>query len=584
VPLQEQRVWDARLFPAEDAPSRYQRWLWMWQREAWLRAERYSLAEMAELADPVAFHERRGLLRAEEVRRSLPRLFREDGGFSAADLARILAGAPDRAAWVATLLGEAHWHFDNREGCLGAGRFAFSRIIHTLGSALERLAGKREAPLAELVPGLDEKLAPVERAWLGTLGVSADAGLTVGEWADRARAAAFEHTGRVIVFSRRRGASLPRCALRSDEIVWGRAPARLDVGGGRTDTPPYSLEHGGCVINAAVNLNGQPPIQAYARVVREPVIRIGSIDLGARIEVTELDDLLDYSDVAGEFALAKAALALSGFSPEAAPWPAGATLREMLERFGGGIELTTLAAIPKGSGLDTSSIMGAVVLAVIQRVMGRESTRQELFHDVLRLEQALTTGGGWQDQIGGVVDGVKVIATQAGLVPDARVHYVPPDVLDPRLNGGQTLLYYTGLTRVAKGILQAVVGRYLNRDRVAMATLRRLREIVPRVADAMARKDLPAFGRLVDEVWRLNKQLDPEATNDPVETLLERVRPHVHGAKLLGAGGGGFMLMVCNSPEDAAAVRRMLEAEPLNERARFFDFDISGEGLVVTVC
>jgi len=66
--------------------------------------------------------------------------------------------------------------------------------------------------------------------------------------------------------------------------------------------------------------------------------------------------------------------------------------------------------------------------------------------------------------------------------------------------------------------------------------------------------------------------------------LFERVRPHIYGAKLLGAGGGGFMLMICKSTEEARCVREMLEAEPPNKRARFFDFDISDEGLTVTVC
>ena len=409
----------------------------------------------------------------------------------------------------------------------------------------------------------------------------------MADWVAPARSAAIAQVGRAIVSSGTRMTELPRSVLRRDEIVWARAPARLDVGGGWTDTPPYSLEFGGRVINAAVTLNGQPPIQAYVRAIEEPVVRMGSIDLGARVEITELAELLDYTHEIGEvreFALAKAALALSGLSPDAAPWPAGITLRGMLEQFGGGIELTTLAAIPKGSGLGTSSIMGAAIVAAVQRVMGRTRTQQELFHDVLRLEQALTTGGGWQDQIGGAVDGVKVIATEPGLVPDATLQYVPSDVLDPRRNEGQTLLYYTGITRLARDILHQVVGRYLDRDRVAMDTLTRLRGVVAHVADAMARKDLPAFGRLVDVVWELNKRLDPGSTNDEVEALLARVRPYIHGAKLLGAGGGGFLLMVCKSPRDAARVRAMLEAEPPNELARFFEFDISRSGLVVTAC
>ena len=172
--------------------------------------------------------------------------------------------------------------------------------------------------------------------------------------------------------------------------------------------------------------------------------------------------------------------------------------------------------------------------------MGRQLTHRELFYAVLRLEQALTTGGGWQDQIGGVVDGVKVVTTDAGLMPDARVHYIPSDVLDPRTNGGSTLLYYTGITRLAKDILQQVVGRYLDRDRQAMATLKQIHSLPPMVAEAMSRKDLAAFGRLIDIAWRLNKQLDPNSTTPEIDAMLDRVRPHLHGAKLLGAAAAGF--------------------------------------------
>ena len=277
---------------------------------------------------------------------------------------------------------------------------------------------------------------------------------------------------------------VPQNALRPDEIVWGRAPARFDLGGGWTDTPPYSLEHGGCVLNAAVELNGQPPIQVFARVINEPVIRIRSIDVGTQLELHDWDRSTNGTAAGGEFSLVQAALAVSGFAP-----PDGQTLRETLEQFGGGLELTTLAAIPKGSGLGTSSIMGSVLLAVINRVLGRDLSQRELFHGVLRLEQKLTTGGGWQDQIGGSVGGAKLISTDAGMIPDATIRYVPADILDPRRNDGCTLLYYTGITRLAKNILQQVVGRYLDRDRQAMRVLHDLREIAPAVAEAMARKD-----------------------------------------------------------------------------------------------
>ncbi|MGC9453971.1 MAG: fucose pyrophosphorylase domain-containing protein [Phycisphaerae bacterium] len=596
----DRSVWNARLFPAMGAAGDYRDWLWMFrpddaprkQRRAWREQDRYSFAEMATLADQDAFHRRRSALTARRTARELPRMFRPESDFSATDLAEVLSaadgtdlpGSPPRAGeLVARLISEAR-SLDYGESSATLEALGCPRILHTLADAVLQTADGPDVPLGDLLPGLGDLLGRPDRTWLESLSMPDVSQASVGKWCERARQAAFEIMGRTIVSTAGRRTERPRCMLRSDEIVWGRAPARLDLGGGWTDTPPYCLLHGGCVINAAVDLNSQPPIQAYARKVDEPVIRLGSIDAGIRSEITTLQDLLDFRSPTSEFALAKAALAHSGLSPETANWPDNVTLPAMLEQFGGGLELTTLAAIPRGSGLGTSSIVAAVLLAVIRRVMGIEQTQAELFRGVLRVEQALTTGGGWQDQVGGVVDGVKVVSAQPGMVVEPSVHYVPADVLDPQTNGATTLLYYTGITRLAKNILQQVVGRYLDRDRSAMHTLRRLHALPPLVADAMARKDAEQFGRYIDTAWRLNKQLDANSTNEEVEQLLDRIRPHVFGAKLLGAGGGGFLLMVCRSPQDAAAVRNMLQNEPPNDRARFFDFSISNEGLAVSVC
>jgi galactokinase/mevalonate kinase-like predicted kinase len=177
-----------------------------------------------------------------------------------------------------------------------------------------------------------------------------------------------------------------------------------------------------------------------------------------------------------------------------------------------------------------------------------------------------------------------MITTEPGLVPDPHIHNVPDDVLNPLANGGQTLLYYTGLRRLAKNILQYVVGNYLDRDRAAMDTLRRLHAFPPMMVEAMTNKDIKRFGELIDVAWNLNKDIDPDSTTDEIEAILERIRPQMFGAKLLGAGGGGFLLIVAKSPAAAAAIRTELEAHPPNDRARFFGFEISGEGLTVTTC
>jgi galactokinase/mevalonate kinase-like predicted kinase len=117
-----------------------------------------------------------------------------------------------------------------------------------------------------------------------------------------------------------------------------------------------------------------------------------------------------------------------------------------------------------------------------------------------------------------------------------------------------------------------------------METLRRIHALPPHVADALARKDAAALGRMLDAGWRLKKTLTPEATNEAIEDLVARVRPFIDGVTILGAGSGGFALMACRSGADAARVREMLTADPPNPRARFFDFSVSREGLVVTVC
>jgi galactokinase/mevalonate kinase-like predicted kinase len=581
-------AWNARLFPAASDADAYRDWLWMFepgeaeaeQFQRWLDADRYSLEEMGRLADQQAFHQRRVQTRGTEIRHSLRRSFRSDSGFSAADLAHLLAHSADRRLWVAELLAEARWHWERAGVAVAEEAFTFSRIVHSLGSALLSWGGQSSQTLWQtLLPDMQQHLSPADLEWLGELRLTPEPQDTIAGWASRAQTRAFEFLRREIISSGGHATPPPRNALRSDEIVWGRAPARIDLTGGWTDTPPFSLEHGGTVLNAAVELNGQPPIQVYARVVPERVVRLRSIDVGSQVVVRDWQGLCDYGVAEGEFSLVKAALVLSGIAPSG-----GRSLVDALDSFGGGLEITTLAAVPKGSGLGTSSILGAVVSAVVARTMGRQLSQAELFHAVLRLEQALTTGGGWQDQIGGTVGGLKLITTRPGLVPDAAIRYLPADVVDPRLNGGTTLLYYTGITRLAKNILQQVVGRYLDRDRQSIATLRQLRALAGEMTETMGRKDFERFGRLIDAAWQLNKRLDPHATSPAIEELFERIRPYTYGAKLLGAGGGGFLLLVCKSARDAERLRTLLESSPPNDRARFFEFSLSSQGLAVSVC
>lgn len=581
----EKNLWNAKIFPTVYSPGDFREWLWMInpteamndQIEAWQKADKYSLAEISKRVDLEDFDTRRRKNRAEEIRDSLREIFQHSSGFSSKDLATLLEDLDntERADWISRIMAEVRHHTG----------FIFSRIIHTLGSAIKSDLFEKEQEWTETLQTVYENLADTDKTWWDSMGLDRSAFADAEIWCEKAQNRAFENLSRTIVWSDQKPEKYPRCAVRSDEIIWGRAPARLDLGGGWTDTPPYALENGGSVINAAVNLNCQPPIHVYARVVEKPEIRIASIDHGMRITIKDLEDLMDYREATSTFGLAKAALVLLGFSLDKSNWPSGVkTLKDMLKHFGGGIELTTLAAIPSGSGLGTSSIMGAVLMSVINKMIGKTTTNRELFNLVLQLEQELTTGGGWQDQIGGTIEGVKMITTEPSLVPDPKIQTVKPDMLNPRINQGQTLLYYTGMRRLAKNILRNIVGHYLDRDRATMETLHKLHIFPPLLADAMERSDMGRFGELIDGALQLKKEIDPDSSNPEMEKILEKFKPYMIGATFLGAGGGGFLFVVCKSPEDAAAARKALEKDPPNSLARFFDYDISDTGLEVTVC
>ncbi|HUX12265.1 MAG TPA: L-fucokinase, partial [Spirochaetia bacterium] len=210
-----------------------------------------------------------------------------------------------------------------------------------------------------------------------------------------------------------------RRRVKEDQIVWARAPVRLDLAGGWTDTPPYTNRFGGTVTNVAVNLNGQPPIQVFVRPTPELHIRIHSIDLGVTETLTTSAALRDFRNPTSPFALPKAALCLLGLAPE--DQPDQENLAKRLGEIGSGLEITLLCAVPKGSGLGTSSVLGGVILGALERFFRIETTREKLFLKVLEMEQMLTTGGGWQDQIGGIVGGIKYIESRSGLRPDPAI-------------------------------------------------------------------------------------------------------------------------------------------------------------------
>ena len=179
--------------------------------------------------------------------------------------------------------------------------------------------------------------------------------------------------------------SSPYLNVYSDQIVWGRSPVRIDVAGGWTDTPPYSLFAGGNVVNLAIELNGQPPLQVYVKPCKEYRVVLRSIDMGAMEVVNTFEELQDYCKIGSPFSIPKAALTLAGFGPAFSEvvYP---SLEKQLQAFGTGIEITLLSAIPAGSGLGTSSILASTVLGSLSDFCGLMWDKNEICRRTLALE------------------------------------------------------------------------------------------------------------------------------------------------------------------------------------------------------
>lgn len=373
----------------------------------------------------------------------------------------------------------------------------------------------------------------------------------------------------------------PRMSVYADQIVWGRSPVRIDIAGGWTDTPPYCLMEGGNVINLAIELNGQPPLQTYIRPCKEPHIVLRSIDLGASEVIKTYEELADFMHVGSPFSIPKAALVLAGFQPGFSS-ERYASLEDQLKSFGCGIELTLLSAIPAGSGLGTSSILAATVLGAVNDFCSLAWDKNEIGKRTLILEQLLTTGGGWQDQYGGVFGGVKLLQTQRGFEQTPLVRWLPDDIYTQPEYAACHLLYYTGITRTAKHILSEIVRRMFLNEGDQLQLLRQMKAHTLNMYDAIQRQDFNQMGLLVRKTWQQNQALDSGTNPEAVAAITRQIDDLCLGYKLPGAGGGGYLYMVAKDPEAAARIKQIINANRQNPNARFVDMSLSKTGLQVS--
>ena len=333
-------------------------------------------------------------------------------------------------------------------------------------------------------------------------------------------------------------------------------PLRVNWGGGWSDTPPYCNEHGGAVLNAAILLNGEKPVEVTLEKISEKKIVFDSRDMDVHGEFTEIVPLQKTGDPYDVFALQKAALLACGIIPSE-----GGNLESILTRLGGGFVMhSEVTNVPKGSGLGTSSILSAACVKAIFEFMGIPHTEDDLYSYVLAMEQIMSTGGGWQDQVGGVINGVKFVTAMPGIMQEVKVSKVDiPERALKELNE-RFVLIYTGQRRLARNLLRDVVGRYIGNEPESIYALNEIQRVAALMRFELERGNIDEFAKLLDEHWELSQKVDSGSTNTLIDQIFESIKDYTAGKLVCGAGGGGFLQVVLKSGVSVETVRKTLKS------------------------
>jgi fucokinase len=535
MPGQEPTLWNAALYPVTTPDEAWLCARWMmgyasgYNLERWRAARRLSLAESARCADGRALAEARnhrlqGIWHDTAVELAL----------AGADLRPLLANLPGVApAAAAGRSLKAHAALL----CKGNPEDLTRAASHLVQAArlLERAGFEQEATSLE-----GEAFACIQDAV--RVGAAGDVGPGPSRW----------QFGRVHV----------------------SAPARIDLGGGWSDTPPFCFDWGGTVLNCALELDGKYPIETEILRIDEPVIRCVADTHGTFAEYRSTEELLEPCGPGSVFSISRAAVQLYGLLAN------GRSLEETLTNLGGGLEIRCQVQLPIGSGLGTSSILAATVMRALAVMSGQTLSDHALSEAVMQLEQRMTTGGGWQDQAGGIFPGAKLLITGPGLRQRIRVQPVAWSDERQAEFCQRLVLYNTGIQRMAKDLLRQVVSRYLARETATIQVLHSIKTLAVEMSYAMVEGDWKHLGELLDRHWQLNQVLDPNTANAPINAILDRARPYIHGAKLAGAGGGGFLMLLARDPEAAEGLHVVL-SQDAPERGGIVPYRIADEGLRV---
>lgn len=178
------------------------------------------------------------------------------------------------------------------------------------------------------------------------------------------------------------------------------------------------------------------------------------------------------------------------------------------------------------------------------RFLDIEHTEDDLYSHVLCMEQIMSTGGGWQDQVGGVTDGIKYITSRPGLNQSVKVDHVRLDKKTMEELHSRFALIYTGQRRLARNLLRDVVRRYIGNEPDTVYALNEIQRVSALMRFELERGNEDAFAELLNSHWVLSKMIDAGSTNTLIDQIFDAVNDLLDGRMVCGAGGGGFLQVI----------------------------------------
>lgn len=329
-------------------------------------------------------------------------------------------------------------------------------------------------------------------------------------------------------------------------LIRAKAPLRVSFAGGGTDVPPFPQIEGGCVLSATIN--------RYAFGTLCPrengQIRIESLDFGLTVEYDVQTELI-YD---GKLDLAKAAI------------------RNLGGQSCNGFDLFLHSDVPPGSGLGSSSTLMVTLVGLLKEFKGLPLTSYQVAELAYALERKeLGIKGGLQDQYAAAFGGFNFIEFF-----DDRVIVNPLRISQDTINELEhnLLLCFTGTTRPSGSIIDDQTDRYQKSEEDTLSGLRAQKRLALDMKNALLHARLDDFGDLLNTAWEYKKKMSPKISSSSIDELYAEARKAgALGGKIMGAGGGGFMLFYCSFERKHKIAERLKQ---LGTSVSGFAFELLG--------